>query len=215
MTMSSSCDRPLCDGERLRRVIVATGNPHKVDEIRAALPDSGLEFVAAAEAGVWIEPEETGDTFLQNARIKARAAFELFGCGALADDSGLEVDALDGAPGVRSARYAGEKASDANNNTKLLSALQGVAAEQRKARFRCVIVLIAEDGSEVVADGACEGSIGFSPRGDKGFGYDPLFLPADASGRTMAELSIAEKTAISHRGRALAALQEKITGQLR
>lgn len=210
--MSSSCDRPSCDGERFRRVIVATGNPRKVDEIRAALPDAGFEFVAAAEAGVWVEPEETGETFLQNARIKARAAFELFGCPALADDSGLEVDALDGAPGVRSARYAGEKASDAENNAKLLSALQGVAAEKRKARFRCVIVFIAEDGSEVVAKGACEGKIGFSPRGDKGFGYDPIFLPAAMPGRTMAELILEEKTAISHRGRALSALREKITG---
>lgn len=213
--MSSSCDRSSCEGKRPRRVIVATGNPHKVGEIRAALPDAGFEFVSAAETGVWVEPEETGETFLQNARIKARAAFELFGCAALADDSGLEVDALDGAPGVRSARYAGEKASDAENNTRLLSALQDVTAEKRKARFRCVIVFIAEDGSEVVADGACEGSIGFSPRGDKGFGYDPLFLPDAAPGRTMAELALEEKTAISHRGRTLAVLREKITAQPR
>jgi len=213
--MSSSCDPPPGGDRRSRRVIVATGNPHKVGEIRAALPDAGFEFVAATDAGVWIEPEETGETFLQNARIKARAAFELFGCAALADDSGLEVDALDGAPGVHSARYAGAKASDAANNAKLLSALLDVPAEKRTARFRCVIVFIAEDGSEVVAEGACEGSIGFSPRGDKGFGYDPLFLPGAVPGRTMAELVLEEKTAISHRGKALAALREKITAQPR
>lgn len=213
--MSSSCDPPSGGDRRSRRVIVATGNPHKVGEIRASLTAAGFEFVPAADAGVWIEPEETGETFLQNARIKARAAFELFGCAALADDSGLEVDALDGAPGVRSARYAGAKASDAANNAKLLSALLDVPAEKRTARFRCVIVFIAEDGSEVVAEGACEGSIGFSLRGDRGFGYDPLFLPGAVPGRTMAELALEEKTAISHRGRALAALREKITAQPR
>ncbi len=209
--MSSSSEQGPNTAEDLRRVVVATGNAHKVTEIQAALHDVGFEFVAAAQAGVWIEPEETGETFLANARIKARAAFELFGCAALADDSGLEVDALDGAPGVRSARYAGDDATDALNNEKLLSALDGLAADRRRARFRCVIVLIAEDGSELVAQGSCEGHIGIAPRGEAGFGYDPLFLPDAVPGRTMAELSLAEKTAISHRGAALAALRAQLS----
>lgn len=211
--MSSSCEQGCGAAKSLRRVVVATGNAHKVTEIRAALPDLGFEFIAAAQAGVWIEPEESGETFVANARIKARAAFELYGCAALADDSGLEVDALGGAPGVRSARYAGEDATDAHNNEKLLSALEGLAADRRGARFRCVIVFITEDGSELVAEGSCEGQIGLSPRGEAGFGYDPLFLPDAVPGRTMAELSLAEKTAISHRGAALAALRTQLTSR--
>lgn len=190
------------------RVVVATGNAHKVDEIAEALAPFGWEFVSVADLGGWDAPEETGETFEDNARIKALCAHERFGIAALADDSGLEVDALDGAPGVYSSRYAGECATDELNNERLLLALADVPEERRTARFRSVLVMIAEDGSEVVASGACEGRIGSAPRGTQGFGYDPLFLPEATPGRTMAELEMSEKNAISHRGAALEALRE-------
>ena len=190
------------------RVVVATGNRHKVEEIRGALAFTGWEFVAAADLGGWPEPEETGDTFLENARIKAHAALETYGMPALADDSGLEVDALDGEPGVHSRYYAGPCATDAENNSRLLLALGDTPAVRREARFRSVIVLLGPDGGEVVAEGTCEGRIGTEPRGQSGFGYDPLFLPDAVPGRTMAELEMAEKNAISHRGAALRALHD-------
>ncbi len=190
------------------RVVVATGNAHKVDEIAEALAPFGWEFVSVADLGGWDAPEETGESFEDNARIKALCAHERFGIAALADDSGLEVDALDGAPGVYSSRYAGECATDELNNERLLLALADVPEERRTARFRSVIVMIAEDGSEIVASGACEGRIGSAPRGSQGFGYDPLFLPEATPGRTMAELEMSEKNAISHRGAALEALRE-------
>ena len=191
-----------------RRVIVATGNRGKLAEIRSALDFEGWEFVTAADLGSQpLEVDETGDTFEANARLKAYAYHEAFGLPALADDSGLEVDALQGAPGVYSSRYAGPDATDADNNRRLLAALADVAPGQRVARFRSVVVLVAEDGSETIASGACEGAIGFEPRGAGGFGYDPLFLPAATPGRTMAQLELAEKNAISHRGAALRALR--------
>jgi XTP/dITP diphosphohydrolase len=185
-------------------VVVATGNRHKVDEIRAALSFPGWRFVAADDLDQgWPSPEEDGETFEDNARIKALAAHERFGLAALADDSGLEVDALDGEPGVYSSRYAGPCATDAENNARLLLALKDAAAPERSARFRSTLVFIGPDGAEVVATGTCEGMIGLEPRGSQGFGYDPLFMPDATPGRTMAELSMAEKNAISHRGAAL------------
>lgn len=192
----------------MRRVIVATGNRGKLDEIRTALDFPDWEFVTAADLGAeTLDVEETGATFVDNARLKARAYHERFGIAALADDSGLEVDALDGAPGVYSSRYAGADATDADNNAKLLGALAGVPEDRRSARFRSVIVLIDEGASEWVAEGACEGSIGFESRGTGGFGYDPLFRPVAAPGSTMAELDRSAKNAISHRGAALRALR--------
>lgn len=190
------------------RVVVATGNRHKVEEIREALAFTGWEFVAAAELGQWPEPEENGETFEENARIKALAARELYGLPALADDSGLEVDALDGEPGVHSRYYAGPCATDAENNARLLLALGDTPRVRREARFRSVIVLVRADGTEVVAEGSCEGHIGTEPRGEQGFGYDPLFWPDATSGRTMAELPLAEKNAVSHRGAALRAMHD-------
>ncbi len=192
------------------RVVVATGNRHKLDEIRAALAFPGWEFVAAGELGEWPEPEETGTTFEENARIKAYAAHEAFGLPALADDSGLEVDALDGEPGVHSRYYAGPCATDAENNARLLLALGDTPRTRREARFRSVMVFVDADGTEVVAEGSCEGSIGTEPRGEHGFGYDPLFWPEATPGRTMAELPMAEKNTISHRGAALRALREAL-----
>jgi len=196
-----------------KTVVVATANKGKIAEIRSALAFPGWRFVAAGELDpFWPSPEEDGATFEDNARIKARAAFERFGMAALADDSGLEVDALDGEPGVYSSRYAGPCATDAENNSRLLLALQEVSAEERRARFRSVIVFMDDDGTETVADGACEGEIGFEGRGGGGFGYDPLFLPDATPGRTMAELSLAEKNQISHRGAALRRLHARLAG---
>ena len=192
------------------RVIVATANRGKLTEIRAALGFTGWEFVTAADLGAEpLDVEETGATFEENARLKALAYHEAFGLPALADDSGLEVDVLGGAPGVYSSRYAGGCCSgDAENNARLMMELEEVPAGQRSARFRCVIVFLDADGKETVASGVCEGAIGHEPRGEGGFGYDPLFWPAAAPGRTMAELALEEKNAISHRGAALRALGE-------
>lgn len=189
------------------QVVVASNNEGKVREIRHVLEPLGWDVLRAGDLGGEApEVEETGFTFLENALLKARAFAERFDCVALADDSGLEVDALGGAPGVRSARYAGEPSDDVANNAKLLSELAQVPEGERGARFRCVVAVVWPDGRVLAADGVCEGSIGFEPKGSGGFGYDPLFWPAAAPGRTMAELSPAEKSAISHRGSALRAL---------
>ena len=204
--MSSNPDRGI-------DVVVASSNHGKLAEIRSALDFEGWRFVVAAELEAeWPSPEETGDTFEANARIKAEAAHERFELAALADDSGLEVDALDGEPGVYSARYAGPCATDAENNRRLLLALKDVPEAGRTARFRSTIVFVGPDGVETVANGSCEGRIGFEPRGENGFGYDPLFFPDATPGRTMAELSLAEKNAISHRGAALRDLRAKLAG---
>ena len=195
----------------LRRgdVVVATGNAHKLAEIEEILGRvmPGRRFVGLRELGDWSDPEEDGETFLDNALIKARAAIERCGCElAVADDSGLMVDALDGAPGVLSARFAGSHGDDEANNARLLAELEGVPAASRGARFCSCVVLARADGSYLEGTGFCEGSVGLAPRGDNGFGYDPLFWPDDTPGRTMAELSPEEKNAISHRFHALAAL---------
>ena len=154
-------------------------------------------------------PEETGATFLANARLKARAIAQATGEIALADDSGLEVDALGGDPGVLSARYAGEEASDADNNAKLLAELSGIHGPNRRARFRCVLALVAPDGRELTADGRCEGFVLDAERGAGGFGYDPLFQP-EGDTRALAEYSEDEKNSISHRGRAARKLREML-----
>ena len=192
------------------RVVVATSNRGKLLEIRAALGFTGWKFVTATELGAEpLDVEETGASFEDNARLKVHAYHDAFGLPALADDSGLEVDVLGGAPGVYSSRYAGGCCSgDAENNARLMMELEEVPTEQRSARFRCVIVFLDADGNETVASGACEGAIGFEPRGEGGFGYDPLFWPAATPGRTMAELAMEEKNAISHRGAALRVLAE-------
>lgn len=196
------------------RVVVASNNHGKLAEIRSAIDIEGVEFVSAGELDTeWPSPVEDGDTFEANARIKAVAARERFGFAALADDSGLEVDALDGAPGVYSSRFAGPCATDADNNERLLLSLADVGASERTARFRSTIVLLGADGSEYVANGTCEGRIGFAPRGEGGFGYDPLFEPDAAPGRTMAELTLAEKNSISHRGAALRNLKAMLAGE--
>jgi len=183
-----------------RRIVLASANPGKLRELRALLP-ACIEVVSAVDLGITLPPE-TGQTFAENALLKARAAARATGLIALADDSGLEVDALGGRPGVRSARYAGEKATDEENIALLLQELRSVPSERRTARFRAVIALVAPDGREALAEGTVEGRITDRPRGQHGFGYDPVFQPLSQE-RTFAEMTEEEKNRLSHRARAL------------
>lgn len=196
----------------MKTVILATNNAHKVSEISNALNFPGWKFLTLREAGIESDPVEDADTFLGNARIKALAAHEASGgMAALADDSGLEVDALGGAPGVYSSRFAGEDATDEDNNNKLLADLADTPDDERTARFVCTLVYIDEDGSETGSRGTVEGRIGYEPQGDGGFGYDPLFWPDVFNGEcTLAEVPQARKNEVSHRGNALRALKFKL-----
>ncbi len=187
-------------------VVAATANTHKLDEMRAIFGDA-VELLPRPDA--LAEVVEDADTFVGNARLKAIAVAEHTGHVALADDSGLEVDALDGEPGVQSAYYGGGDHDDAANRARLVRELAGVAAP-RTARFRTVIVLRWPDGREVVANGTCEGQIIDVERGEQGFGYDPLFVPDDGDGRTFGEHSPQEKNAMSHRSRACRNLLEQL-----
>ena len=189
-----------------KKVVIATNNAHKLEEISRILAPLSWEFVSLGSCGQFPEPVEDADTFEGNARIKALAALENTGLPALADDSGLEVDALDGRPGVYSSRYAGEDATDEENNDKLLGELADVPGDKRTARFVSTIVFV---DTEVVARGTCEGVIGHERRGENGFGYDPLFISDDLGGLTTAEAAPEQKDAISHRGNALRAFVEK------
>jgi len=196
----------------MKKVVIASNNAHKVEEIRTALDFEGWEFFTLRELGIDSEPEENADTFEGNARIKAQAAHEACGCAALADDSGIVVDALDGAPGVLSARYGGVHGDDADNNAKLLREMEEVPPQKRTARFVCSLVFIDEDGTETTAQGTIEGHIGYELQGNQGFGYDPLFLPCEYNGeKTLAEVEQKEKNAISHRGNALRILKRNIS----
>jgi XTP/dITP diphosphohydrolase len=194
-----------------QRLIVATANAGKLREFRSLL--AGLPFELASLADFNLSsPEETGDSFLANALLKARHAAASSGCAAVADDSGLEVDALNGAPGIYSARYAGNGADDSANNQKLMRALAGVAPEQRRARYRCALAFVASehDGSPLTAEASWEGFILDKPRGSGGFGYDPYFwLPESA--QTAAELEPAQKNLSSHRGKAMRNLREQLS----
>lgn len=181
-----------------KKIVVATANRHKAAELAALLSLPGLEFVPLSDFPAAGPVEEDGETLEENALKKARSAAAAAGLPALADDTGLEVEALGGAPGVYSARYAGEGRSYQDNNAKLLRALEGVPAEARRASFRCVMALCFPDGPSVTAEGRIAGRILEAPRGADGFGYDPLFLP-DGSGASFAELAAEEKNAISHR----------------
>jgi XTP/dITP diphosphohydrolase len=185
------------------RVVLASANADKVAEISAIL-GSAVDLVPRP-AGV-PDVDETGSTLEENARLKAVALVEATGEAAVADDTGLEVDALDGAPGVFSARFAGEQATYADNVAKLLESLAGVPPAERTARFRTVALVRHPDGRELVADGGVVGTIAAAPAGEAGFGYDPLFVPVDGDGRTFAQLTPDEKNQTSHRARAFHAL---------
>jgi XTP/dITP diphosphohydrolase len=186
------------------QLVLATTNRGKVRELRRLLAGCGWEILTPQDIGLILHVEESGQTYAENARRKAEAYARASGLVALADDSGLEVDALGGAPGVHSARYAGQDTTHADKMGMLLAELRGVPDDRRTARFRAVIAIATPDGRTVTCEGVCEGRIARAPRGTGGFGYDPIFL-VEGGSRTMAELSDEEKNRISHRARAAAA----------
>ncbi len=188
--------------------VLATANAHKANEMRAVLEGLGIELLERPAHVA--EVQEDADTLEGNALLKARALVDATGQPAIADDTGLFVDALDGAPGVFSARYAGENATYADNVVKLLKSLEGVGEAERTARFRTVVVVAYPKGEPLIVEGSLGGSISDEPRGDQGFGYDPVFLPEGGGGRSLAEMSPEEKNAISHRGRALRTLAQAL-----
>ena len=193
------------------RIAIASRNTHKLREIERICADWPVEWLTVdTHEGLWPDVEETGDTYLENALLKAKAGAAALGEPSLADDSGIEVDALGGRPGPRSARFAGEHATDGRNLEELIRSLKGVPAAGRTARYRCVVVLAFPRGSELHAEGICEGTLVSKPRGTRGFGYDPIFVPAGWD-VTMAELTDEDKDRISHRGRALRALRETLS----
>lgn len=178
------------------KFVIATHNQHKLQELQRILAPLGIEAITADLS----EVEETGTTFAENAFLKAQSACRETGLPAVADDSGLEVEALDGRPGVYSARYAGENATDAQRMEKLLGELEGVPAEKRGARFVSAVCCVFPDGEHIQVEGECPGAIAFAPAGEDGFGYDPVFLCGE---KTFAQMTAAEKDAVSHRGKAL------------
>jgi XTP/dITP diphosphohydrolase len=186
----------------MEKLVVATKNQGKLREVKALLADYPLEVLSLKDFPDLPEIEETGSTFAENALIKATTVAKQTGLLTLGDDSGLEVDCLDGRPGVLSARFAGEPASDWRNNQKLLALMAGIAPEKRTARFRCVVAIVEPTGQSYLAEGTCEGRIGYAMVGDQGFGYDPLFIIPE-SGLTLAQLDMASKNKISHRSQAL------------
>ncbi|MCB8815756.1 XTP/dITP diphosphatase [Desulfosporosinus shakirovi] len=183
------------------KIILATQNIGKIRELQELLADEEIEVLSLQDIKDWEDVEENGETFADNASLKAKAAVKKTGLIALADDSGLEVDALDGAPGVYSARFAGEPKDDERNNDKLLQLLETVADDQRQARFRCALVVATPEGEEFLTEGTVEGQILTQRRGTDGFGYDPLFFVPEYA-LTMAELTLAEKNKLSHRAQA-------------
>ena len=192
------------------KIVAATGTKHKIEEIESITKKFGMNVITKAEAGVGdLEVEETGTTFEENSLIKAEAIMKATGMPAIADDSGLEADALNGAPGVYSARFSGEGATDESNNAKLLKLMENIPDDERSARFVSVVTLCFPDGTVVAARGECPGTLRRSPRGEGGFGYDPLFVPVGYD-KTYAEISAEEKNIISHRAKALGILRMKL-----
>lgn len=193
----------------LKRFIVATKNRGKLREIEEILADFPFEVISMEKAGISLEIEENGSTFEENAVIKARTVSKISGEIVMADDSGLAVDFLDGAPGIYSSRFAGEVATDEEKNLKLLGLLEGVPFEKRSARFVCAVAVVFPDRRYFTVNGTCEGYIGIKPAGANGFGYDPLlYIPGQ--GKTVAELDSGIKNAISHRGKALRLMVEEL-----
>ena len=193
----------------MKRIIFATSNEGKMKEIRLIMADSGYEVVSLKEAGIVADIEENGTTFEENAIIKAEAIARLTGEAAMADDSGLEVDYMDKAPGIYSARFLGEDTDYTVKNTYILDKLAGVPLEERSARFVCAIALAFPDGRTLTKRATIEGYIGYEIRGENGFGYDPIFMVPEFD-KTTAELSMEEKNKISHRAKALAAMKEEL-----
>lgn len=189
------------------KAVFASRNRHKVEQVKILLEK--VEIIPLDELAPDLELEEPFETFEANALMKARAATQATGLPAIADDSGLRVDALDGDPGVRSARYAGEDATDEANNAKLVTLLEDVPENERTCRYVCAAVCVWPGGTEVVASGSCAGRVILARRGTLGFGYDPLVIP-DGDTRTMAEIPLEEKLTFSHRGRAFRALAQKL-----
>ena len=187
------------------KLIAATNNTHKVIEFKRILEPLGYTVLSQKEAGIHIEVEETGETFEENAYLKAKSVYEASGLPTVADDSGIAVDALNGAPGVYSARYGGPALDDVGRYEKLLAEMENVPDSNRTARFVCAISLILSNEKVYSFTGVCEGKIGYAPRGENGFGYDPIFMVGDKS---TAELSPAEKDKISHRGQALRKMEK-------
>jgi len=192
----------------MRNLIVATKNKGKYQEMKEILSGMPFNVISMEDASLDIEIEETGQTFEENALIKAREVSRLTNEIVIADDSGLEIEYLDGAPGIYCSRFAGEGASDEDRNRKLLKLLEGVPFEKRKARFVCVIAVVYPEGDYFTVKGICEGYIGFEPKGNNGFGYDPLFYIQEY-GKTMAEMDPEDKHKISHRGKALRLMLEE------
>ena len=193
------------------KLVLASKNAHKLIEMQAILGKFGVEVVLQSDLGIDIDVEETGVTFEENSELKARAVMEATGMASIADDSGLVVDALDGRPGVYSARYAGEHGNDDANNKKLLNALEGLEPKDRGAAYVSVVCCVYPDGKKLMARGECRGTIGFDEIGNGGFGYDPLFFPVEYNGeKTMAQLTAEEKDAISHRGKAVREIAAQI-----
>ena len=195
-------------------IVAASKNRHKIEEIEAITKKYGMDVISRSEAGVpdSLEIEEDGETFEENSLKKALGILTVCGKPTIADDSGLMVDCLDGAPGVWSARFAGETASDEENNRKLVELLKDVPEEQRAAKFVSVITLVFPDGETLVARGECRGRMILEPAGDNGFGYDPLFVP-EGHDRTFAQLTPEEKNRISHRARALKELERQLNAR--
>lgn len=189
------------------KVVFASRNRHKAEQVAVLLPE--VKLVPLDDVAPDLQLDEPFDTFEENALTKARTVVQATGEPAIADDSGIEVDALDGAPGVRSARFAGEDATDDQNNEKLVEALRDIPEDRRTCRYRCVAVLVSPDGRELIASGSSEGRVVLEGRGDLGFGYDPHVIP-EGETRTMGEIPLEEKLAFSHRGRAFRALAEKM-----
>lgn len=187
-------------------IILATNNNGKISEMKKKLLKYGINVVSQKEADLNIEVEETGETFEENAILKAELIYKMTGKAVIADDSGLEIDALNGQPGVFSHRFAGANATDEDRIKKILYLMDGITEKDRTARFRCVICYISEDGERNMFDGTVEGKIGFEARGDNGFGYDPIFVLDN--GKTFAEISADEKNNLSHRGRAISKLMQ-------
>jgi XTP/dITP diphosphohydrolase len=198
----------------MKELVIASKNKGKIKEIQAAFQNIGVKVISLAEFQEVPDAVEDGKTFEENALIKARFYSKLTGKACLADDSGLEVDALHGAPGVYSARYAGETATDADNNAKLITELQKVNGIGSTARFRCVLAFVDMNGETILCNGSCEGIILEKERGNGGFGYDPLFYIEELK-KSMAEITIEEKNQISHRGSALRVMAEKLAEYLK